>query len=379
VNNIDIHYQYADFSVHTPGYWKLSAHNDFDNGALVNVNGVPNREYHHKQILKFDFSKFGDAFTDSVRVTLTNLLNEAFVTLFAENQPFISAITPGCYDAPLTYSLTMEEGAANDKCIFIVEDSQLDIGLLIAVERNVNRIFQIISDYLVWNDEQIAESIRLQNTPVEEKVLEPVNVYEDTDPPKKKGFFAKIKGFFTRIKDWFKNLFKRKKGKTAEAPEGTAPAVQPADAPAVEAESQQAFQEPAAPVEAAEPVAVPEQTSGEAPVHEYGETVAPELTPKQQKKAAKAAAKAERKAAKEAEKLRKQQEKATKKAEKAAKKAQGNAVAEGEPAATAVFAPEGEAPAMVENPMEAQPVWEQNAQQSQPAQEQSEVEVSENE
>ena len=100
VNNIDIHYQFADFSVDTPGYWKLRAHNDFDNGDLVKVNGVPTREYHHKQILKFDFSKFGDAFTDSIRMTLTNLLNEVFVTLFADNQAYISAVTPGNYNAP---------------------------------------------------------------------------------------------------------------------------------------------------------------------------------------------------------------------------------------------------------------------------------------
>lgn len=94
----------------------------------------------------------------TVRLTLTNLLNEVFVTLFADNQPFISAITPGCYHAPLTYSLTlMEDAPASDKCIFIVEDSQLDIGLLIAVERNLNRIFQIIADYLNWNEEQLSK------------------------------------------------------------------------------------------------------------------------------------------------------------------------------------------------------------------------------
>lgn len=164
VNNIGIHYQYADLSAETLGYWKLRAYNDFDNGALVKVNGVPIREYHHKQVLKFDFSKYGDAFTDSVRMTLTNLLNEVFVTLFADNQAFISAVTPGQYDAPLTYSLTLDEGVEGaEKSIYIIEDSQLDIGLLIAVERNVNRIMQIIADYLAWNEEQINESIRKQN------------------------------------------------------------------------------------------------------------------------------------------------------------------------------------------------------------------------
>ncbi|MBQ9992117.1 MAG: hypothetical protein IJP33_01665, partial [Firmicutes bacterium] len=269
VNNIDIHYQFANFSVETPGYWKMHAYNDFDNGYLVKVNGVPTREYHHKQILKFDFSKFGDAFTDSVRMTLTNLLNEVFVTLFADNQPFISAVTPGSYDAPLTYSLALEEGLeAADKCIFIIEDSQLDIGLLIAVERNVNRILQIITDYLTWNDEQIAESIRKQTAPVEEKKAEPFNVYEDDSKQEKKKCLCR------RIWDWFKGLFKKKK-----AGEGS-------------------------------PESAPEAEAG--------------LTPRQKKKAeraaAKAAAKAEKRAAREQKKAQKQEEKLRKKQEKAAKK-----------------------------------------------------------
>ena len=205
VNNIDIHYQFADFSVETTGYWKLHAYNDFDNGDLVTVNGVPTREYKHKQILKFDFSKLGDAFTDSVRMTLTNLLNESFATLFADNQHFISAITPGQYDAPMTYALELgEDVEASDKCIFIVEDSQLDIGLLIAVERNISRIFQIISDYLSWNDEMIEESLREPEEP-EEAVdeTESETTTEETEPKKK--------NIFGRAWSWFTGLFKRKK------------------------------------------------------------------------------------------------------------------------------------------------------------------------
>lgn len=271
VNNIDIHYQYADFSVETPGYWKLRAHNDFDNGDLVKVNGVPDREYHHKEILRFDFSKLGDAFTDSVRITLTNLLNEVFVTLFADNQPFISAVTPGSYEAPLTYSLAMDEGLEGaDKCIFIIEDSQLDIGLLIAVERNVNRIFQIVADYLAWNDEKIEESLRQQSAPAEETEKEPFDAYAETEEDKKDK-----RGFFRRILDWFKGLFKRKKK-----------------------DSEEGSQEPGG-----------EET----------------LTPKQKRKAEKEAAKAkkrEEKAAKKAEKA------AAKAAKKAAKEAEAAATEE---------------------------------------------------
>lgn len=353
VNNIDIHYQFADFSVETPGYWKMTAFNDFENGDLITVNGVPVRRYHHKQILKFDFSQWGEAFSDEIRMTLTNLLNEVFITLFADNQPFISAITPGCYGAPLTYGLTFDEGiAASDKCIYIVEDSQLDIGLLIAVERNIKRVFQIISDYLGWNDEMIAESIRKQQSPPEEKQPVCINLYEEDKPAKKKGFFA-------RVGDWFKRIFGKKRDKRSKkkkSPEvaPTEPAVEetaPADkatevtvdetVPATEAaeptadkstpeagEAEVVADEPAPEAEAIEPT-----TAEVAPEAETAEPVADEVAPeaetmdeaktpmppenetedKPSPKAARAAARAERKAARQEKKLQKKQEKAARK------------------------------------------------------------------
>lgn len=291
VNNIKIHYQFSDFSVETPGYWKLHAYNDFDNGDLVKINGVPTRDYHHKQILKFDFSKLGDAFTDSVRMTLTNLLNEVFVTLFADNQPFISAVTPGNYDAPLTYSLTLEENIENaDKCIFIIEDSQLDIGLLVAVERNVNRILQIISDYLAWNAEKINESICKQNAPAEDE-KEAFDVYAEDPKNKRK------KGFFSRIGAWFKNLFK-KKDKTGSE-DLTEKASQKADKAAAKAAKKAANTAKKAEKNAAKAAKKAEKNAAKAA-----------------KKAAQQAAREQKNAQKQEAKLRKEQEKAAAKAAK---------------------------------------------------------------
>lgn len=212
VNDLDIRYQFADFSVETPGYWRMRAGNDFDQGDLVTVNGVPPRAYHRKQIVRLDFSKLGDLFTDSVRMTLANLMNEAFVTLFADNHPYISAVTPGSFDAPLTYSLALDEEIGNcEKSIFIIEDSQLDIGLLIAVERSINRILQIVADYLAWNDEQIAESIRKQNEPPAEKTQR-FDVYAEESKPEKQGFFR-------RIGNWFRKLFGKKEPQQPEEPQ----------------------------------------------------------------------------------------------------------------------------------------------------------------
>lgn len=189
---------------------------------------MPTRRYYHKQILRLDFSKLGDAFTDSVKTTLTALLNEVFVTLFADNQPYISAVTPGECGIPLTYSMTCSDTVAPaSKSIFIIEDGQLDLGLLIAVERNLNRILQIIADYLAWNDEQVERSLRPP---------EPVAPYEGTDTPSEK------LSLWQRIVRWFRGLFAKKKrgdaeeGPTAEESEPAAPAAEADAAAAGEAE-----------------------------------------------------------------------------------------------------------------------------------------------
>ena len=214
INNIDIHHLYADFEVETDGYWKLGSYNDFENGDMVKINGVPSRKYCNKQILKLDFSKIGEMFTESVRKTLTTLFNEVFVTLFAENQPFIAAVTPGECELPETYSLNINDtDKPVDNCIFIIEDSQLDIGLLVAVERNINRIMQIISDYLTWNDEKIELSLNppeeLQNSDDQNNEQSAIEQLTEQKPKKE--------NIFKRFIKWIKSLGKKgKKGKKGD-------------------------------------------------------------------------------------------------------------------------------------------------------------------
>lgn len=220
VNGIRIHVQFADFSVATSGYWRMQSYNAFAQGALVEVNGIPTRAYHHKQLLRLDFSQLGEAFTDQIRVTLTNLINEVFVTLFAENAPFIAAVTTGQHGIPLTYHLDLTESEeALHRSIFIIEDSQLDLGLLIAVERNLQRIFQIISDYLDWNREEIDKSKKQPEPPVKSEPSSAVHSLVEKREKKK--------NIFARFWDWLKSFFTRRK-KTADVPaEGhAAPPVQ---------------------------------------------------------------------------------------------------------------------------------------------------------
>lgn len=225
INDVDVYYQFADFRVETSTYWRMRSYNDFANGDKVELNGVPSRRYYNKQLLKLDFSKLGDAFTDRIRKTLTAALNEVFVTLFAENSPFVLAVTPGEVDIPLTYSIEFAENCAgSEKAIYIIEDSQLDIGLLVSVERNIGRILQIVSDYLAWNDEMIEQSLneaKEESAPAENvsTVSEALELIEKNSEQKEKK-----KNVFSRFFGWIGSLFKKKdkKGKGKEKAEGEA-------------------------------------------------------------------------------------------------------------------------------------------------------------
>ncbi len=206
VNGIRMVRQFADFTVETPSYWRLEAYNDFEHGVKVDINDVPVRSYFNKQILMLDFSDFGESFTEKIRTTLTLLINEIFLTLFAENQPYIVAVTKGSYDHPLTFSLSGD--AAGDNAIYIIEDSQLDIGLLVSVERNVERILKIAADYLLWHTEELERSISGKPKPsaklhgVEDIPHAEENASEKPEKPK---------NVFKRFFGWFKGLFKGKK------------------------------------------------------------------------------------------------------------------------------------------------------------------------
>ncbi len=227
--------EYADVSVTTPGYYLMARHNDFRTTKFVEFEGektgVPVREYHNKEILRIELPAKDGKLTDKVRYTITLLFNEVFKTIFAENQAYIVAVTDESFlredmeFRPLAYSIGAEGTEICKNCIYIIEDSQLDLGLISAVERNIRRIFAIIEDYLDWNADAIEKSLNPPPPPP------PTVTFggdgEDGDGKKKKGGFfrriwEKIKGFFARIFAWFKKLFSKlfKRKKKDKAPEG---------------------------------------------------------------------------------------------------------------------------------------------------------------
>lgn len=204
--------EHADIRVDTAGYFCMDRHNDFVNARKVVLEGrysaIPTRKYHSKEILRIELPDGEGRLSDDIRYTITTLFNEVFRTLFAENQGYIVATTdtshlPDDCCHPLTYLMSGEGYEVSRNSIYIIEDSRLDLGLTIAVERNLRRIFEIIQDYLDWHIEVLDESMQEPEPPP------PVPVYDDKDgkgKPKKRG----ILGALSRLAEKIRNLFKRK-------------------------------------------------------------------------------------------------------------------------------------------------------------------------
>lgn len=214
IGGIRITKQYADIRVETSGYWQMPKYNDFENGSQVKVNGIPERSYCGKQMLKIELTHGGNKISSEACRTIALLMNEVFRTLFAENQDFIVALCAGENDAPFTCNIASGDGfEASDSCIYIIEDSQLDIGLLEAVRRNFKRIMAIVCDYIDWHEAALEASV---NPPAEPAPTSPDPISHDPetqDLPDEKP----KKGLFKIIGDFFKKLFGKKKNEGDES------------------------------------------------------------------------------------------------------------------------------------------------------------------
>lgn len=231
---------FADITVDTKGYYNCSRYNDLKTAKRVifEGSGIAPRVYRNKELLCIELPEAG--LTDSVRYSIAVLFNEVFRTLFAENHAFICALTDDSFlpesdtPAPLTYSLQCDSAQQRPHCIYIVEDSQLDLGLTVAVERNLQRIFSILHDYLDWHLEAVKNSIDPPAEPVEPMEMPAPEEAPAEEAPaggkkkKKKGLIGRA---IDRIKGWFGGKKKKPRPEAEGAPEepaGSAPET-PAD------------------------------------------------------------------------------------------------------------------------------------------------------
>ncbi len=147
----------AGITVNTDGYFEQGDFGNLKNASKVLLNGVPERKYFRKSIIRVKL-KGAD---EKVRFTIASMMNELFVTLFPEMHEYIVATTNGtefdkCDGYIPRLIVNGEDGVVEDDgYIYIIEDSLIDMGLLINVDRYFTRIMEIITDVLNWHSEQI--------------------------------------------------------------------------------------------------------------------------------------------------------------------------------------------------------------------------------
>jgi hypothetical protein len=136
----------ATLRVETFGYYEYSDRSAMADARHIVISGVPERQHSRKSLLELRFA----GIPENVRKTITVLLNEMFVTTFPYAHQYVTALTrdPDRSFGPLLTDLEID---GSEDSIFIVEDSMMDLGLVVAVERNWERFLTAITDYLEWN------------------------------------------------------------------------------------------------------------------------------------------------------------------------------------------------------------------------------------
>ena len=204
----------ADIIAKSLGYIEADRRSAVGEARRVEIHGVAPRTYHRKDLLEIDLS----GATDAVRRTVAVLLNEAVVTVFPHASAFITVLTEDDLRTvgDLLYELTpsdstSESGSPSRHCLYVLEDSMIDLGLTSAVERHWEEIFQLVTDYLAWN---LTEEPGVEDSAQESAAEDPASLFPDrplVHPEVKSHFIARMLG---RIRSIFSSRADRSTPKT---------------------------------------------------------------------------------------------------------------------------------------------------------------------
>lgn len=193
-DGIEIVRGFAEIRVRSRGYLEMPSRSDLAAARRVAVRGLPPRSYTNKEVLEIRLPNV----PDDVRRTITLLLNEMFVTLYPQAHPYLAAITPDP-DRSLGDLLPGCRTDGAEGAIYIVEDSLVDLGLIVSVQRNLRRILEIAADYLAWHTNPPAEPA----TP--EPTAEGSALFADLETParpRRRSWWRRlldaVRGWFTR-------------------------------------------------------------------------------------------------------------------------------------------------------------------------------------
>ena len=175
---------YSNITVKTNGYYELTSRDNIANAVPVSLNNIPTREYKNKSIicLKF-YDTNGNPVNENIHFTITVLLNELFVTMYPESYHYLVASMKNFDESNISKLIFPVEfiDFKDDNAIYIFEDCQIDLGLLLSLSRNINRITEIITDYLTWHQEKKSTNKSHNNGVAEEDDIQDIDENEETE------------------------------------------------------------------------------------------------------------------------------------------------------------------------------------------------------
>lgn len=197
----------VDFTASTSGYLEMDDSHNLRTARIIDFSEDPSvgnyvRSYHNKSVLCVSLPESDDA----IRFTICMLLSEAFKSVFPYGWQYITATAkrPDDIDGMLNYMVYQISGAIDEEQIYIIEDSDVDLGLLDAVESNFVRFMEILADYLDWHIEKMREPASKDPVPVSVAMIE-------REEQKKRSLVVKML-------DRIRRLFGGKKEENVEVP-----------------------------------------------------------------------------------------------------------------------------------------------------------------
>jgi hypothetical protein len=172
--NLKIIQHTVSVDVATRGYLEMTDFDDLAHAREVLLDNIPVRTYKKKDVLEFVLT---GASPEAVQLIAT-VLSEIIQSTMSEMAPYLAVVTtesPLDYLSGATYDVAVTREGTTDQSIFIVEDSEIDLGLIPSISHNFKRYFELIADYLAWYDES------LRGDEPEEEKTETVEVEEVVD------------------------------------------------------------------------------------------------------------------------------------------------------------------------------------------------------
>ena len=199
IGDIEVSRGQADFDVETTGYLMMKNYGDVENDCYrVDLNDIPKRHYKNKTVLRLLMPYI----SENEKATIVLVLNEIFKTTYSENSNYICAVTDvsGFDDTDgLLYDF-VDNSDSENKYIYIIEDSVLDMGLIKSVERNLKRFLEIITDYLNWYRHMLQPVVVTTGVDEDVVTLDNSEIDEILKTREKETLIDKIKSLFSRRK-----------------------------------------------------------------------------------------------------------------------------------------------------------------------------------